>query len=72
MSLEIADLLERMLEVALEADRAIVEIDMGGRLFVGHFGDEAAQTVLVEPFFYMFRPSNGEHDDAIALLAEGS
>ncbi len=72
MGFEAPDLREGGVEVAAEANGAIIEINVRRRLPVGHFGDEPPQTMLDEPLLDVLFPADGENDNAIALLDERS
>src|SRR5579883_1072325 len=66
------DLAQRLIEIALKTDGAIVEINVRNRFFIGNAIDELAQMVAIEPLLDVLRPADGEDDDPEVLLLQAA
>jgi hypothetical protein len=70
MRFEANHLLQRLVEISLEADRAVVDEHMRGGLPPGDGGDEIVKTVLTQPSAHACRMTRREDDDVEAVSAE--
>lgn len=66
MRAEVWNVLKRLRKIASETKCPVIDVDMGGRLFVGHFVNQFGQPVLREPLFHVRFPPDGENYDSIS------
>src|SRR5579884_415918 len=68
--LESYDLPVRLLKIASETNRAIVQIYLRGTLVIRHFIHVLADSVFLQPAFHPLVPADRKHDHAISALVQ--